>query len=141
MHRIDVSEFHSVLMHLDAPIRPDAVNAKIPKPAPLIVTDDDPVPARLARRMILMLGKSNEYVAVPLPKRSPIVITTRRVPLEAAPAMHLSDVSDSHSVISHRVDLLLAFAVNVNEPRPAPWTVKLVDPVPALLILRSALAT
>ena len=80
-----------------------------------------------------MLGLSNEYAAVPLPDRSPAVITTRRVPRAPCPTMHRTDVSDSHSVPSHPVCPSLIIAVYANSPRLAPCTVTDVDPVPTRL--------
>ena len=47
--------------------------------------------------------------------------------------MHLTDVSDSHSVPSQPVCPSLAIAVYATSPRLAPCTVTDADPVPARL--------
>ena len=64
---------------------------------------------------------------------SEAVITTRRVCDEPRPTMHLTDVSDSHSVPSHPVCPSLPMLVYATSPRPAPCTVIDADPVPARL--------
>ena len=74
-----------------------------------------------------------------LPALSPAVITTRRVPRPPCPAMHLTDVSDSHSVPSHPVCPSRPMLVYDTSPRPAPCTVTDADPVVALFIRRVAL--
>ena len=45
--------------------------------------------------------------------------------------MHLTDVSDSHSVPSHPVCPIRPTAVTPTSPSPAPCTVTDADPVPA----------
>jgi hypothetical protein len=139
-HRTDVSDSHSVPSHPDCPTRPFGVNATSPRPAPCTVNDADPVPARFDPRVTRMLPTSTEYMALLLPVRSPAVIATRRVPRAACPTLHLTDVSDCHSVLSPSVPPNLANAVNDTNPSLAPWTVTLVDPVPPLFILLSMLS-
>src|SRR6056300_2018167 len=63
--RTDVSVSHSVPSHPVCPIRPSAVNATSPSPAPRTVTDADPVPPRLDRPATLLLPPSTEYLAPP----------------------------------------------------------------------------
>ena len=50
--------------------------------------------------------------------------------------MHLTDVSDSHSVPSHPVAPVRVIPVYVTSPRLAPCTVTDADPVPARLYPR-----
>jgi hypothetical protein len=71
--------------------------------APCTVSDMDPVPSTLLRRITLSPGKSTDQPWLRLPPRSPVVITARRVPLTPCPTRHRTDVSDSHSVASHPV--------------------------------------
>jgi hypothetical protein len=133
LHCTDVSDLHSVLSHLDCPRRIIAVMATIPNPAPCTVTDAEPVPARFNRLNTRMLPRSTEYTALRLPERSPAVMTTRRVPLAAAPSKHLTDVSDRHSVASHLVPATRESNVDANWPRFDPWIVTDPEPVPARL--------
>ena len=72
----------------------------------------------------------DRYASDVLPLTSPAVITTRRVPPDPCPAMHLTDVSDSHSVPSHPVCPSLPMLVYDTSPRPAPCTVIDADPDP-----------
>ena len=56
--------------------------------------------------------------------------------------MHRTDVSDSHSVPSHPVELYRAcWLYHVTHSNPPPCTVTLVDPVPALLVFLAVLTT
>ena len=66
--------------------------------APCTVSDMDPVPSTLLRRITLSPGKSTDQPWLWLPPRSPVVITTRRVPLAPCPTRHRNDVSDAHPV-------------------------------------------
>ena len=132
MHLTDVSDSHSVPSHPVCPICPRSVNASSPRPAPCTVTDADPVPARLSRRSVLMLPKSTEYAPDMLPVLSPDVMLTRLVPPAPCPAMHLTDVSDSHSVPSHPVWPDRAIPVKPARPRFEPCTVTGADPVPCM---------
>ena len=68
--------------------------------APCTVRDMDPVPSTLLRRIKLSPGKSTDKPWLRLPPRSPVVITTRRVPLRPCPTRHRNDVSDPQSVAS-----------------------------------------
>jgi hypothetical protein len=132
-HRTDVSDSHSVPSHPVCPIRPSAVNATSPSPAPCTVTDADPVPAEFDRRNTLTLPESKEIATDVLPLRSPAVIIIRRVPRTPWPTRHLIDVSDSHSVPSHPVCPIRPAAVNATSPKPDPCTVTKTDPVPTPL--------
>ena len=132
-HRTDVSDSHSVPSHPVCPDRTIAVIPTSPRLDPCTVTDADPVPALLSRRIVLMDPTSTEYASDMLPDRSPAVIVTRRVPRPPCPARHRTDVSDSHSVPSHPVCPDRTIAVTAVSPTPAPCTVTDADPVPARL--------
>ena len=95
----------------------------------------DPVDARFKTPVIALTApeESREKTAVPLPARSPDVITTRRVPRVPRPAKHRTDVSDSHSVPSHPVAPDRTIDVYATSPRLPPCTVTDPDPVPGLL--------
>jgi len=138
-HLTDVSDSHSVPSHPVCPECAMAVNATSPRLDPCTVTDADPVPALFSRRITLIDPKSTENVCDRLPDRSPTVNTDRRVPRAPWLTMHLTDVSDSHSVASHPVCPSRTVAVNATSPSPAPCTVTDVEPVPALLARRTTL--
>ena len=132
-HLTDVSDSHSVPSHPVCPSRPIAVKTIRPMPPPCTVTDVDPVPPLLYPRVKLSPPPSIEYAADPLPVRTPVVSITRRVLMPPRPAMHLTDVSDAHSVPSQPVYPSRPFAVTTISPMPPPCTVTDVDPVPPLL--------
>ena len=96
---------------------------------PCTVTDAEPVPARLPRRVMLSPATSADHPCVTLPPRSPVVITTRRVPRPPCPTMHRTDVSDSHSVASHPVCPSLTTPVYATSPMLDPCTVTDAEPV------------
>ena len=98
---------------------------------PCTVTDVDPVPARLSRCIILIDARSTDHTCDMLPPDSPTVITTRRVPRAPWPTMHLTDVSDSHSVPSHPVWPCRTLLEYVTSPMLDPCTVIDTEPVPA----------
>jgi hypothetical protein len=106
---------------------------------PCTVVDDDPVPALLTRRVMLIRAVSIDQPWVTLPARSPTVMTTRLDPLAPWPIRHLTDVSDSHCVASHPVSPCLDRPVYDTSPMLAPCTVTDVDPVPARLPMRAML--
>jgi hypothetical protein len=128
-----VSDSHSVPSHPVCPDRTTEVKSTAPKPAPITVTDVDPVPAMFVCHTILMLGASKDNCMLPVPTRSPTVMTTRRVPRGPCPTMQRTDVSDSHSVPSHPVSPACSIAVKAASPRLDPCTVTDADPVPKLL--------
>lgn len=107
--------------------------------APCIVSDMDPVPSMLLRRITLSPGKSTDQPWLRLPPRSPAVTTTRRVPLAPCPIRHRTDVSDSHSVDSTPLRPTRALPVYITVPKPFPNTVIDDAPVPARLPLRISL--
>ena len=71
----------------------------------------DPVDARLkllpdvTLEMLtpLKLGPSADTASVKVPERPPEVTTARLDPCTPVPTLHLTDVSDTHSVASHPV--------------------------------------
>ena len=132
MHLTDVSDSHSVPSQPVCPSRPIAETTISPMPAPSIVTDVDPVPPLLDRDSTLTLASSTEIPMLPVPARSPTVIVTRRVPAPPRPTMHLTDVSDAHSVPSQPVSPDIPLAVSATRPRLDPCTVTDADPVPAM---------
>ena len=81
--------------------------------------------------MTLNVPTSTDHPCVLLPPRSPTVITSRRVPRAPRVTLHLTDVSDSHSVASHPVCPSRARPVCVSSPIPAPCNVTDASPVPA----------
>ena len=107
--------------------------------AACIVTDADPVPGRFCRGITLSAPTSTDHPCVLLPPRSPTVITTRRVPREPCVALHLTDVSDSHTVTSQPVCPPPRFIVCDTNPMPAPCTVIDAEPVLAQLTRRITL--
>ena len=109
-------------------------------PAPCTVTDVEPVPARLPRRVKLTPFASIDHTPVTLPSLPAVVITDRRDPLDPRPDRHLTDVSDSQSVASHPVCPTRPLAECVTTPRPAPCTVTDAPPVPARFVLRTTLS-
>ena len=99
---------HSVVSDAVMPLRTATDDPRYPNEEPKTVILIDPVETKLINLCVILptplkLGLSTEYTCVPLPDRSPAVITTRRVPRAPCPTMHLNDVSDSHSVLSHDV--------------------------------------
>jgi hypothetical protein len=106
---------------------------------PCTVMDDDPVPALLLRRVMLIRAVSIDQPWVTLPARSPAVMTTRLDPLAPWPIRHLTDVSDSHCVASHPVSLCLDRPVYDTSPMLDPCMVIIVKPVPARLSMRAML--
>jgi len=138
-HLTDVSDSHSVASHPVCPSRARTVYVTSPMLAPWIVTDAEPVPARFCRRITLNDLKSTDHACVTLPPRCPAVITTRCVPRPPCVTMHLTDVSDSHSVASHPVCPSRARPVYVTSPMLFPWIVTDAEPVPARFCRRITL--
>ena len=139
MHLTDVSDSHSVASHPVCPSRARPVYETSPMLDPCKVTDAEPDPAALIRRIMLTPAKSTDQAWVMLLPLSPAVITTRRVPRDPCPTRHLTDVSDSHSVASHPVCPSRARPVCATSPILDPCTVIDSDPVPALFWRRTAL--
>ena len=140
LHASDVSEPHDVTSQ---PVRPgadDAESATSPMLDPWIVTRMDPLPAALARTV--MLSKARwwpEYASVALPTPSPIVTETRRLASSPLAALLMAAVSDIQREISLAERPTLKTAEKDDRPTLAPSTVKLADPVAALFDARRAL--
>jgi len=134
-HRTDESDSHSFPSHAVSPTRiaPDTPNW--PKDLPATVTLVDPVPARFPECIVLNAGTSNDNPSVMLPASTPAVTTTLRVPPIPDPTRHRTDESESHSVPSHAVAPALPSWLYDTSPKPAPFIVTLIDPVPGLLLL------
>jgi hypothetical protein len=75
-----VSDSHPVPSHPVCPLRPMAVKAASPRPAPCTVTDIDPDAALLARLVVLVSTASIDTAMLPVPSRSPAVMTMCREP-------------------------------------------------------------
>ncbi len=131
LHRTDVSDSQSVASHPVCPSRARPVLLTSPMLAPCTVIDAEPVPARFCRRITLNAPTSTDHPCVLLPPRSPTVITIRRVPQAPCVTLHLTDVSDSHTVASHPVCSPRARPVCGRNPMPAPCTVTDASPDPA----------
>ena len=108
MHATDVSDTHSLASHPDTPIRPPAVYPADPSPPPLTVTDTLPVLTRFVRIPTDADGPSYDITSVPLPTSPPAVTISRTVPPAPCAPMHLTDVSDTHSLASHPEAPILA---------------------------------
>ena len=121
-------------------MRPPAECACVPMPLPCTVIRAEPVPARFTLRTTLRPATSNDQPTVTLPTRPPCVRTRRRDPAAPPTTRHVTDVSESHSVISHFVDPALATPVVCTAPMFVPCTVTSTDPVPARFAARSTLA-
>ena len=133
-HRSDVSASHVVRSHAVRPRLADPVYAVRPRLDPCTVTLVDPLAAQLLRLDALAIVTSTEKPLDMLPARRPAVIDTLWLPTEECASWHRSDVSDSHVVRSHVVTPSLEIAVNVVSPKLLPWSVTLVDPLPALFL-------
>ena len=110
-----------------------------PKLDPCTVIDADPVLKRLPGPSTLIFCASVDQAWLMLPIRSPVVRTTRPVPRIPAPARHLADVSDPHSVPSHLVCPCLEPIEYACKPMLDPCSVMDVDPVPAQFTRRDTL--
>ena len=85
-HRADVSDSHAVLSHAVRPTRVPTVYVAYPKLNPCTVTLAEPVDAAFRLRTALIRPTSVLYPCERLPDCSPLVITTRRLPLNPCPA-------------------------------------------------------
>jgi len=133
-HRSDVSASHVVRSHAVRPRLADPVYAVRPRLDPCTVTLVDPLAAQLLRLDALAIVTSTEKPLDMLPARRPAVIDTLWLPIEESASWHRNEVSDSHVVRSHVVPPSLEIAVNVVSPKLLPWSVTLVDPLPALFL-------
>ena len=111
LHLTDVSDSHPVASQLVGPNLIPEVDEVLPSPTPCIVMLDDPVPAALILRMPLCMPASADTAPVMLPALLPTVTTIACVPPRPDAVLHLTDVTDIHSVSSHEVSPTLPFAV------------------------------
>ena len=111
LHLTDVSDSHPVASQLVGPNLIPEVDEVLPSPTPCIVMLDDPVPAALILRMPLGMPASADTAPVMLPALLPTVTTIAYVPPRPDAVLHLTDVTDIHSVSSHEVSPTLPFAV------------------------------
>jgi hypothetical protein len=134
-HLTDVSDCHAVAWHLVPPTRAIPVKSTWPRLDPWIVTDPEPVPGPLLRRITLNIARSIVYAFEMLPPRSATVSTTRRVPLAPWPTKHHNEVSECHFVFSHPVLSNRALLEKRVYPMLAPCTVTEDVPVLARFVL------
>ena len=130
-HRVDVSDTHDVRSHPVYPERAPPVAPLSPSPAPCTVMLADPVPAALARRIPLPSALPEEKASLLLPSLLPSDTVSRRLPIPAAAARHVTDVADTHPLCSMAVHPVRARALWERSPRFPPCSVKLADPEPA----------
>lgn len=132
--RIEVSDSHDVRSPRDPPTPSCAEYDPNPSPPPPIVTLVDPVAATFALAVVLTHATSCEKLRDALPPCTPIVNRAARLLPTPPPIWHRNDVYESHDVLSHALRPSLADVVKATEPRPDPSTVKLLDPVAAMLL-------
>ena len=140
LHRVDVSEAHTLISHALPPTLPIHDPAARPIPVPATVMLADPVAARFVPRTELDPPLSADTALVVLPCRSPAVIRTALVPPSPCPIWHRTDVSDSQPLLSQALQPVRPDADHPAPPIPAPATVMLTDPVAAWFAMCSPLA-
>ena len=140
LHRVDVSDSHSLISHALPPTLPIHDPAARPIPVPATVMLADPVAARFVLRTELDPPLSADTALVPLPCRSPAVIRTALVPPSPCPIWHRTDVSDSHPLLSHALPPIRPDADGPASPMLDPATVTLIEPVAARFDVRRELA-
>ena len=133
MARIEQSDSHVVVSQAVGPCRLDRVNATCPNLDPCTLTMTEPVLGRLDLCVLLKGALSIEQAVDWLRGRIPAVAITRELPSAPCPTRHLTDVSEPHSVPSHPLCPSSTLSVSIFKPRPDPYTVTDVDPVPATL--------
>ena len=134
MHATDVSDTHSLPSHPDTPVLPPTLYPAAPSPPPLTVTDTLPVLTAFARLPTDIEPTSYVIPTVLLPVCPPAVTISRTDPPTPLPPMHLTDVSDTHSLPSHPVVPTLIVMLCIVLPSPPPITVTDVLPVAPLLL-------
>jgi hypothetical protein len=110
LHRVDVSDAHTVPSHPDGPTRIHPLYPAAPTLAPCIVTRADPVAPPFVCLNELTETAATEKPRVKLPPRPPTVTSPRQLPICPPPPRHTTELSDTHTVPSHAVP----------PPRPAP---------------------
>jgi len=119
----DVSETQSVASHPVCPCRARPVYAILPMLAPCTVTEANAVACRLTACMTLKPGTSVDHACVTLPDLSTAVTTASLDPCMLCPSLHLTEMSETHSVASHPVCPCRARNVYAILPMLAPCTV------------------
>ena len=144
-HFTDVSDVQTLVSQAVgelAPSRTTKEYERCPNPDPCTVTLTDPVCGPLPLDIELSVTESTEADWETLPTRIPEVMTTRLELESELTVRQRTDVTDSHSVPSHPVELYRAcWLYHVTHSNPPPCTVTLVDPVPALLVFLAVLTT
>jgi hypothetical protein len=140
-HTAEVSDAQPVPSHMLCPSLPDTDCPASPILAPCIVTLVDPLPPAFTRRPVLDYAESTESAPLRLPTRRHPLIANSLLPAIPAPASHRTDVSDSHAVRSHDDEPTLPDPENEPDPRPAPYTLALVDPVVPAFARRTKLTS
>lgn len=110
LHRVDVSDAHTVPSHADSLTRIHPLYPPAPTLAPCIVMRADPVAPMFVCLNELTETAATEKPQVKLPPRPPIVTSPSRLPIRPPPPWHTTELSDNHTVPSHAVP----------PPRPAP---------------------
>jgi hypothetical protein len=126
-----VSDLHTVISHPETPPRDRTVYIMPPMFAPCAVTTDDTPNARLPTSVSLRTPTSIDHPWLLLALLSPMVATSRRVPIVPNAALHITDVSELHIVDSHPVRPVRAPCEWEISPRPDPCNVTWSEPVPA----------
>ena len=135
LHLTDVSDTHSVASHPVCPPRARPVYATVPILVPCTVTDTPPLATVLIPCTSLSPATSVDHACVTLPPdRCPAVTTARLDPCTPCPTLHLTDVSDTHSVASHPVCPPRARPVYATVPILVPCTVTDTPPLATVLI-------
>ena len=93
-----------------------------------MVIRDAPVEPLFEPQAALILTTSTEKPHVKLPACTPLVSSTRRLPMMPPAHRHRNDVSDSQLVRSHPVAPNSDDIENVTRPMLAPCNVTLIDP-------------
>jgi len=140
LHLTDVSDSQLVPSHPVCPVRPLTVSHTIPMLLPCTVTDAEPVPARLDRRLRLSPLPSADHAWLVLPPLDRTEIATRRLSPDPCPTVHRTDVSDSQLVPLHPVYPIRPFSVSRTIPMLLPCTVTDAEPVPARFDCRVTLS-
>lgn len=129
-----MSEAHAVASQLVRLSRAAPEDDQLPMLPPPKVTLLEPVAATFIIITALTSGFAAESPCVTDPVRTPADIADRQLPLAPMAAKLRTDVSDSHELCSARLEPPRAPTLVDRRPNPAPCTVKLLEPVDALLL-------
>jgi hypothetical protein len=128
LHKIAVSDSHSLISQLLAPRRIPPLSTETPRPELCTVTLDDPLDPAFCTLDTLKLVTETENTSVVLPADPPALTTMRRDLLAACARRHRKLVSDSHSVLAQAENPTRKDSDIVPCPNPLPNTVTLSDP-------------